>query len=99
MLGHGGDNVGEGAWGDQSTSTCTETGADMDARFKSKGVADFEALLTACVEMRVRFMVCEMGLKAMDLQREDLRPDVSFEPGGVVTFLNDAQQDGAVVFI
>ncbi|MFC1673209.1 DsrE/DsrF/DrsH-like family protein [Pseudomonadota bacterium] len=99
MLGHNGDNVGECSWGDQSTSTCTETGADMDARFKTKGVADFETLLSACVEMRVRFLVCEMGLKAMDLKREDLRPDVNFEPGGVVTFLNDAQQDGSVIFI
>jgi len=87
------------AWATQPTSTGMEMGADMDETFKDRGVADFEMLLSACVELGVRFMVCEMGLKAMGLMRGDLRPDVTFEVGGVVTFLNDAQKDGAMIFI
>jgi peroxiredoxin family protein len=49
--------------------------------------------------MEVRFLVCEMGLRAMDLERQALRDDVPVEAGGVVTFLNDASGDGAMLFI
>ena len=87
------------AWASQNTTMCIETGADMDADFKARGVADFETLLNACVELGVRFMVCEMGLKAMDLARGDIRTDIPIELGGVVTFLNDASKDGAVLFV
>lgn len=90
---------GAQGWATQSTSMCIETGADMDANFKDRGVADFETLLSACIELRVRFMVCEMGLKAMDLTRDDIRADVPVELGGVVTFLNDANRQGSVLFI
>lgn len=90
---------GSASWQAQTTSMCLETGADMDAGFIDKGVADFETLLAACRDLGVRFMVCEMGLKAMDLKREDIRPDLAIEVGGVVTFLNDASKDGSVIFI
>ena len=90
---------GQPTWGTQTTTMCLETGADMDAGFKEHGVADFETLLMSCRELGVKFMVCEMGLKAMDLQREDIREDLNIELGGVVTFLNDANKDGSVIFI
>lgn len=90
---------GEHAWASQTTSMCLETGADMDAGFQERGVADFETLLSACRDLGVRFMVCEMGLKALDLSRADIRPDLPIEMGGMVTFLNDAHKDGSVVFI
>lgn len=97
LLRPGADNTP--AWSTQPTSAGLEMGADMDDNFKERGVADFETLLGACCELGVRFMVCEMGLKAMDINRGDLRPDINFAIGGVVTFLNDATKDGAVVFI
>ncbi len=87
------------AWATQPVSAGETTGADLDATFQQRGVGGFETLLSACLELDVRFMVCEMGLKAMDLSREDLRPDIAFDVGGVVTFLNDAHKDGSVVFI
>lgn len=90
---------GEQSWESQTTSMCLETGGDMDARYKASHVADFETLLAACRDLGVRFLVCEMGLKAMDLMRDDIRTDLPIELGGVVTFLNDARQDGSVVFI
>ena len=90
---------GEQSWASQTTSMCIETGADMNAGFRDHGVADFETLLTACVDLGVRFMVCEMGLKAMDLARDDIRGDLPLELGGVVTFLNDASKDGSVIFV
>lgn len=87
------------AWAAQPTSAGLEMGADMDENFKDRGVADFETLLSACNELGARFMVCEMGLRAMDLKRDDLRTDIKFDVGGVVTFLNDATKDGAVIFV
>lgn len=71
----------------------------MDSQFKDKGIGTFEELLEACVALGVKFMVCEMGLKALCMDPNDLRPDVPVEPGGVVTFLADSSKDGAVVFV
>ena len=71
----------------------------MDARFRERNVADFETLLDACVALGVTFMVCEMGLKALDMDADGLRPDVPVAKGGVVSFLADASRDGAMVFV
>ena len=90
---------GAPSWGMQTTTMCLETGADMDAGFKENGVADFETLLAACRDLGVRFMVCEMGLRALGLTREDIRSDLPMELGGVVSFLNDASKNGSVIFI
>jgi peroxiredoxin family protein len=74
-------------------------GDAMDASFAASGVATFEQLLGAAAELGVRLMVCEMGLRALGLGRESLRPDLNVEEGGVVSFLNDASRHGAVIFV
>lgn len=74
-------------------------GEEMNKAFIDKNVADFETLLSACSELGVKFMVCEMGLQAIGMKRENLRDDVNVEIGGVVTFMNDASNDGSMVFI
>ncbi|MCK4939059.1 MAG: DsrE/DsrF/DrsH-like family protein [Rhodospirillaceae bacterium] len=74
-------------------------GGEMNAAFIKKGVADFETLLSACGELGVKFMVCEMGLRAIDMTRSDLRDDINIETGGVVTFMDDASNNGSMVFI
>lgn len=71
----------------------------LDAQFKARNVADFETLLDACVALDVTFMVCEMGLKALGMDPDGLRPDVPVAKGGVVTFLADASKDGGTLFI
>ncbi len=75
------------------------TGGARDDRYGKTGVATFEELLASCVQFGVKFMVCEMGLRAMGLEDDGLRDDVPIEAGGVVSFLNDASKDGAVLFI
>lgn len=72
---------------------------EKDAQFKKRGVADFETLLQSVVELEGRFMVCEMGLRALGLSESALRPDVPFTPGGIATFLEDAEQNGAMLFV
>ena len=75
------------------------TGAVVDAGFAERGVGTFEELVGACVELGATFMVCDMGLRAKDIDRAALRDDVPFVEGGLVTFLNDARADGAMLFI
>ncbi len=74
-------------------------GAAMDAAHKAQDVGDLETLLGACVDMQAKFMVCEMGLQARALGDLVLRDDVPLKPGGLVTFLNDASKDGAILFV
>jgi peroxiredoxin family protein len=73
--------------------------AAQDAGFAECGVATFEELVSACAALGVRFLVCEMGLRAVGLTAADLRDDLAFAEGGIVTFLNDASADGAMLFI
>jgi len=73
--------------------------AETDAMFRGRGIAGFEELLDACVALGVRFMACEMGLKALAIDPADLRSDIPLAAGGLVTFLADASKHGAVVFV
>ncbi len=82
---------GSGAVGDN--------GGAIDDGFKARTVADFESLLGACVALGVRFMVCDMGLRALDMEGAHMRDDVAIESGGMVTFLNDASATGQMLFI
>jgi len=74
-------------------------GADRDRDFADNGIGAFEDLLDACETMGVAIMVCEMGLKAIGLRRDDLRGDIAIKEGGIVTFLNDAEKTGQILFI
>lgn len=74
-------------------------GGDMDDAFAAQNIGTFEDLLSACVEMGVTVMVCEMGLKARDLSAETLRRDIPVTPGGLVTLLSGVSKSGSVVFI
>lgn len=71
-------------------------GATLDARNRVRGVAGFEELLQACVDLGVDIMVCEMGLRALDLEATRLRQDVPIRPGGLATLLG---QGGRIVVV
>lgn len=71
--------------------------ADAAARLAARGVAGFDTLLAACRDLGVRLIACEMGLRAEDVAPEALRPDLSVEIAGVVTWL--ATADGATLFV
>lgn len=64
---------------------------DRDALNRERGVGDFETLLSACVELGARFIVCEMGLRSLGLDRERLRADVPFTVAGIVTLLEETR--------
>lgn len=91
--------MGGQAWRTMPLSEGHGDGGTMDDGFGEQKIATFEDLLSACVELGVTFMVCEMGLKARNLSAENLRQDVPVEPGGLVTFLSSASTNGSIVFI
>lgn len=66
-------------------------GWSRDAINKERGVADFETLLEACVELGARVIVCEMGLRSLALPRDALRSDVPFSVAGIVTLLEETR--------
>lgn len=74
-------------------------GAARDDAMAANGLATFEELIGACAELGATVLVCEMGLKAEGIARSALRADIAIGEGGLVTFLNDARADGAMVVL
>ena len=62
-----------------------------DALNRQRGVGDFETLLQACIELGARFIVCEMGLRSLAIDRAGLRADVPFTVAGIVTLLEETK--------
>ena len=63
------------------------------------GAATFAELLSACRELDVKFMVCEMGLRATGLETANLRSDITYAAGGIVTLLAEAEATGRILFV
>lgn len=84
-----------------ATRALTDGWADeaREAAFAADGLATFEDLLTACRELDATFMVCEMGLRAEKLGTDDLRRDIAITEGSAVSFLSDASENGAMLYI
>jgi len=93
------DSSGVPGWGTFTNVKADTEGVSQDATNQSRGIAGFEELFAACSSMGVKFLVCEMGLKAEGIQADELRKDLHFEPGGLVTFLNSTETEGNIVFI
>ena len=62
-----------------------------DAVNRQRGVGDFETLLQASIELGARFIVCEMGLRSLGIDRAGLRSDVPFTVAGIVTLLEETK--------
>jgi peroxiredoxin family protein len=86
-------------WRAMPLSEGVGTGGELDDNFKAMGIGGFEELLDSCVKLKVRFMVCETGLRAMGMERGDLVDDITIDEGGVVGFLTDASRHGAMIVI
>ena len=93
------DETGGPRWKELTHSEDEGNGSVWDIRYQTNGAAGFEELLEACVALEVKFLVCEMGLRAAGLDEKTLRDDVPIEHGGLVTFLADAEADGSMLFI
>lgn len=70
--------------------------APRDVQVRAAGVAGLDDLREACLELGVRMIACESGLKAEQIDPASLLPPV--EVAGVVTFLS-AVGTGQIVTI
>ncbi len=84
-----------------ATRALTAVWADnsRETAFAADGLATFEELLAACSELDATFMVCELGLRAEKLGRGDLRDDIQITEGSAVSFLSDASENGAMLYV
>jgi uncharacterized protein len=62
--------------------------ATRDGTVRARGVAGLDDLRDACLELKVRLVACDAGLKAEGLSRATLLPSV--EIGGIAAFLADS---------
>ncbi|MGB0670367.1 MAG: hypothetical protein ACPGNT_02625 [Rhodospirillales bacterium] len=79
-----------------------EEGSDagsVDDGFAARGIGTFPVLLSACLELGAGLMVCEMGLKAIGLNRSALDPALTIQEGGAVTFLQTAGADAQLLLV
>ena len=85
----------------QGTRALTPGWADpaQETALADRGLATFAELLDACRELEAKFMVCEMGMLALDLTPADLRGDIEIADGSAVSFLADASATGAILYI
>jgi peroxiredoxin family protein len=67
-----------------------------DARIQERGVAGLDTLREACIDMEVRLIACEAGLRAEAIDPSALLPDV--EVAGIATFL-EAIGTGQIITI
>lgn len=74
------------------------TPAARELVLKKRGAATFAELLSACADLGVTFMVCEMGLRATGIEASELRTDIEIAEGGIVTLLR-ATEGGRIVFV
>jgi peroxiredoxin family protein len=70
--------------------------ADRDARVQARGVAGLDTLREACIDMQVRMIACEAGLRAEAIDPSSLLPEV--EVAGIATFL-EAIGTGQIITI
>ncbi len=72
-------------------ATGGKSAAEVDAAYRARGIAGFEDLLSACVELGARIIVCEMALVALGLPATALRAEMKAEVAGIVTLLAEAE--------
>jgi uncharacterized protein len=70
--------------------------AGRDARIQARGVAGLDTLRDACLDMKLRMIACEAGLRAESLDAALLLPEV--EVAGIATFLA-AASGGQIITI
>ena len=89
---------GTPGWHALASGESGQSPAAREKMLKERGAATFAELLSACRELGVVFMVCEMGLRAAGIASSELRRDIEIAEGGIVTLLRRAE-DGELIFV
>jgi peroxiredoxin family protein len=62
-----GDSANAPGWHSLAAEPRFLNAQDQDTQYKAQGIADMETLLSACAALGTRFIVCETGLRSIDL--------------------------------
>ena len=68
-------------------------------RLRSRGIAELPALIEACHALGVRFMACELAVRAAGLEHAAADGTLGADCVGFATFLAGAPADGALIFV
>ena len=64
-----------------------------------KNIPNFEELIEICIDLEINFMICEMGMKFLNLNYSQLRKDINYLDGGLVTLLENPCDNSSLLFI
>lgn len=70
---------------------------EQDAKLAAEGVGTFEELLEGCAALGGRFIVCDMGLRAMRLAPDLLRDDIAIEIAGLATLYAESAMPPTII--
>ena len=70
----------------------------LDDYYASHNIARFEILLEAVIDLKVEWIFCEMGLRALQIDSTQLDPRLPLSLGGLVSFHGKAE-GGDVVMV
>lgn len=70
-----------------------------DADLAARGVGTMDEFLRSLDPLGVRVIACEMGWRALGLERPTLRPDVTVETAGLATLLNASPPGWQILFV
>ena len=73
--------------------------AAADTKLRERGIGGFDELLGACRELGVTLIACEMGLRASDLSKDQLDPDLDVAIGGLFSLLSGDGADAQLLFV
>jgi peroxiredoxin family protein len=94
------DFEGVPGWSLLGNSENGQSALKRDQEHSKNGICTIDATLKACVELNVKFYRCEMGIVIAGLNKKGFRDDLPLKPGGLGTFLSEAEKDGGqIIFI
>ena len=80
--------AGRDGWHRLGGNALGQPATAQDSARVAAGVAGLEELLEVCAALGGKFFACEMGLRTMRMQANDLRSDIKIEIAGLVSFYN-----------
>ncbi|MCD6035491.1 MAG: DsrE/DsrF-like family protein [Rickettsiales bacterium] len=76
---------------ESTDSIAVTTPKELNSYYRSQDIPMFEPLLNDCIRQGAKFLMCDMGLRAMGIIEEELFPECKFIITPLSQFLQDAQ--------
>lgn len=90
-------DMGKLGWHRLGPSQDGMTALQFDSTLKRHGGAGVETLLSACRDLDVSFICCELATKMGGIDETSFRDDLPVEHAGVTTLLARAERQGRII--